>query len=116
MGLSFKNENLSVSDLELNVGIDSVVVFKQRTIKSDLSLIITDQAKEKRRPKRIYFISREIFFAVKKRQKLFQIAKIRAVFATFTQQNNLKVVNAKVDMMKWTVAHAGVSKTALSQI
>ena len=60
LGLSFKNENLSVSDLELNVGIDSVVVFKQRTTKSDLSLIITDQAKEKRRPKRIYFISREI--------------------------------------------------------
>ena len=60
MGLSFKNENLSVSDLELNVSIDSVVVFKQRTTKSDLSLIITDQAKEKRRPKRIYFISREI--------------------------------------------------------
>ena len=113
MGLSFKNENLSVSDLELNVDIDSVVVFKQRTIKSDLSLIITDQAKEKRRPKRIYFISREIFFAVKKRQKLFQIAKF---FATFSQPNNLKVVNAKVDMMKWTVAHAGVSKTALSQI
>ena len=112
MGLSFKNENLSVSDLELNVDIDSVV-FKQRTIKSDLSLIITDQAKEKRRPKRIYFISREIFFAVKKRQKLFQIAKF---FATFSQPNNLKVVNAKVDMMKWTVAHAGVSKTALSQI
>ena len=85
MGLSFKNENLSVSDLELNVGIDSVVVFKQRTIKSDLSLIITDQAKEKRRPKRIYFISREIFFVVKKAktvQNCENSRRFRNIFAT----------------------------------
>ena len=108
MGLSFKNENLSFSDLELNVGIDSVVVFKQRTTKSDLSLIITDQAKEKRRPKRIYFISREIICHCSKSEN--------SNFAIILKSINFKIVNAKVDMMKWTVAHAGVSKTVLLQI